>query len=339
LPAESRLSLTDHPPEILYVTGADRHLFGPTCALLASFQHRLPDQKLWVADFGFTPEQRNLFFSLGVLLEIPDAVRKQIPPDAPIDQPGLALAWYSKASLLEYVRAFTFDAMFWIDADIIVTGDLESAAEPLVAHMQAEDKIFAAAPGSSNVSLGKFLQNQLERDPNCNIAPFAANLMNLGVAMNHPYLNSGVFIATNIDALARWRYLTCTTAPHYLFEQNAFNVIAWLEPEKVELLDYQRWNLNNLALGSAQVVIENLKPIVHSDEIESLLVHATSARAEDYYWSNFSTDCGAGSFTVNMKFLGNPLLRLLQEFYLQQFAFSAQEEITAAGLATKRAVA
>jgi hypothetical protein len=319
--------------DILYITGADRHMFNSTCCLLASFRHRLPGHRLWVADFGLLPAQRELLADLDVLLEMPPQVRGQFPPDMAFDRPELGAALYCKASLLEYVRDRAFDALLWIDADMMVTGDLAPAAEQLYSSLKEKNCHFAAAPALPRNTLGGLVE-AYANNADCSAAPFGQRLAELGLDPDRPYINSGFFMATDRDALAQWRYLTCSTPRHVLFEQNAFNLVLYLRPEKFESLDVARWNLNNYMLGETETTIANAFPAVRFGETQVLLVHATSNRGDDYFRGERVIVDGDREMAFAMKFFNRPELRVLQEFYLRDFLAYAGDKAVDAGLAT-----
>jgi len=97
-----------------------------------------------------------------------------------------------------------------------------------------------------------------------------------------PYLNSGFIICRSREFLARWAAL-CDALPYeFLFEQNAFNLAAYEQAERIHLLDPWVWNLSGPAFRSAHIVPngQDLTVIGQSGRVN--ILHATSPeRAKD----------------------------------------------------------
>jgi hypothetical protein len=245
-------------PTIAFITGVDADMFGQLFLLLGSLHHNSPGLWLHVCDLGLTDPQRNYLQRTGRLLARPANRRRRHP-------------WYDKAALDAYTDALNADFLVWFDADLIILSDIEPLVQDLCVAMQAENQIVAAA--ASPRPLGAL--EWLDRAP-----AFKRAISSLD--LESPYLNSGVIICNSREFLARWAK-HCESLPfELLFEQNAFNLTAYEQPERIRVLDPWIWNLCGPAFRSVQVVVTgpyDLEIIGRSGRVN--ILHATSTRSED----------------------------------------------------------
>ncbi|MDX1737968.1 MAG: hypothetical protein R3261_07005, partial [Alphaproteobacteria bacterium] len=94
------------------VTGANDFVFPNLLIFLESCSRFMPDEKIYVADFGLTKAQRFFLEEKGLLLPLPTKLEE-------FDH-----AWYRKASLAEYVQPLDTDSFVWLDCDMILTEDI-----------------------------------------------------------------------------------------------------------------------------------------------------------------------------------------------------------------------
>jgi hypothetical protein len=218
-------------PTIAFITGVDADFFGQLFLLLGSLRHNSPGLWLHVCDLGLTDPQCNYLQRTGRLLARPANRRLTRHP------------WYDKAALGAYTEGLNADFLVWFDADLIILNDIVPLVQDLCVAMQAENQIVAAAPNP--FPLGAL--HWLDRTP-----AFKRAISSLD--MESPYLNSGVIICNSREFLARWAK-HCESLPfEYLFEQNAFNLTAYEQPERIRVLDPWIWNLLGPAFRAVQVV-------------------------------------------------------------------------------------
>jgi hypothetical protein len=197
---------------IVFVTGSDAAFFNSMLVGLQAFAERMPGERLWVCDFGFTGAQAEFLRGLGVLLERPPALASQ----------GV---FHRKAALLAYLRHNGHDigrddAVVWLDADLtfmdVSVGDFAA----VLADMAAVGVAIAVCPEP----LGHSFDQMLSGPHASAMAPSAWVAAQAGVDFALPYVSSGLFFCRSAALLARWQKLTHASADHPLFEQNMFNV-------------------------------------------------------------------------------------------------------------------
>jgi hypothetical protein len=246
-------------PTIAFITGVDADMFGQFFLLLGSLRHNSPDLWLHVCDLGLTDPQRDYLQGTGRLLARPAGRRPRH-------------VWYDKAALDAYTEGLNADFLVWFDADLIILSDIVPLVRDLCVNMQAKNQIVAAA--ASPVTLGEL--EWLDRAP-----AFKRAISTLD--LKFPYLNSGVIICYSREFLARWAK-HCESLPfEFLFEQNAFNLAAYEQLERIRVLDPWVWNLCGPGFRSVQVVVtgpSDLEVIGRSGRVN--ILHATSTeRAQD----------------------------------------------------------
>jgi hypothetical protein len=246
---------------IAFVTGVDADMFGQFFLLLGSLRRNSPGVWLHVCDMGLTEPQRDYLRRTRRLLARPAG--RQLPRHA----------WYDKAALGAYTEQLNADFVVWLDIDLIVLNDIIPLVRDVCVEMQAENRTVAAA-GSTSLSFGAL--DWLDQAPG-----FKRAMSNLD--LKSPYLNSGVIICRSREFLDRWATL-CEALPYeFLFEQNAFNLAAYEQPERLRILDPWVWNLCGTAFRSIEVVPiggDHVAVIGQSGRVN--ILHATSTeRAKD----------------------------------------------------------
>jgi hypothetical protein len=253
-------------PEIAFVTGVDADMFGQIFLLLGSLRRNSPDVWLYVCDLGLTDAQRHYLQQTRRLL--PRPAGRQLPRHV----------WYDKAALGAYTEHLNADCVVWLDADLIILNDIVPLVRAVCTEMEAKSQIVAAA--GSTVCAGSALTfgglDWLDQ------APGFKGAMS-GLDLKSPYLNSGFVICRSREFLALWA-THCEALPYeFLYEQNAFNLAAYEQPEGIRLLDLWVWNLCGPAFRSVEVVPtgrDDLTVKGRSGRVN--ILHATSTeRAKD----------------------------------------------------------
>jgi hypothetical protein len=196
------------------------------------------------------------------------------------------------------------EAAVWLDCDVILTRDPRSEVAALVAAMQRSGVVIAAC--GSGLDLGAFCLDWEAKGRN--MAPFVELLHQFGVAPYHPYLNTR-------EWLVKWKNVTFGIEQHLLFEQNAFNAVAWLAPERIRLLD-RHWNLHSdfdrISIGAG---LGSLR----CDGQEVMVVHATSPFERHVRVLEGSGRLGNRRIPVWLKVFSHPSLQGQQRALLDQF--------------------
>jgi len=276
-------------------------MFLHTLILLQSFANAGAADAIKVCDFGFTPGQRSFLKSHDKLLAA----------DPPIPQ-SHQHPWYHKAALVEFIPR-DIDATVWLDSDVMLTRDPRSEVAALIAEMRNSGAMIAAC--IIGIDLGAFCRDWEAAGKN--MAPFVNLLHRFGIAPHHPYLNSAVFVTTTQEWLVEWKNVTFDIERHFLFEQNAFNAVAWLTPERVRILDRRRWNvygadLNRISIGADLASLR-------CDDQEVMVVHATSEDERDVRLLEGSKRLADRQIPVWLKVFCQPRLQAQQLALLDQF--------------------
>jgi len=214
--------------EIRFVTGTNATMFAQLFPLLQAFDASGRRDRLVVADFGLTPFQRAFLAGRGQLRQSLWSEVEKVHP------------WWCKAALIDYLAADEA-GLIWIDADMFPLKDPQPEVEALLDTMAAAGHTLAAAADSS-ASIASLLTFSARSGKEC--TPFQLLLTQYGINLAHPYLNSGFFVARDRAALALWKQIAHAHPTGFLWEQNAFNVMAWQEARQFLPLDPRRWNVH-----------------------------------------------------------------------------------------------
>lgn len=251
---------------LVFVTGSDAAFFNSMLVFLQAFAERLPGQRLWVADFGFTPAQAQFLRDLGLLLERPPTLEPH----------GV---FVRKAALLTYLRhngrdLGPDDALVWLDADLTLMETLPADFEAVGAGMTAAGVDIAVCPEPLGRSLGQMLSG-----PNQSaMAPTLRVIAAVGIDQSLRYVSSGLFFCRDPGFLTRWQELTRAVAEHPLFEQNMFNVTLHEARRRFLILDCEEWQAQGWSLDRVRLVPSESgdRPAARIGDKNIKTLHATS---------------------------------------------------------------
>jgi hypothetical protein len=305
---------------ILYVTGADAAYFPMLCALLFSFRSFSHGPGLRVADFGLSAPQKAFFRRQGLLLEKPDFGESGVHP------------FFYKGSLWDYARqaSLEYDALVWIDCDALVVGPLTREVEALIAGHAAHPR-FVAVCGDA----GGALENVVSAFP---MEPFRRLLLEHGLSLALPYLNTGLIVIRDEQSLREWGERTRSVAFHTLFEQNVFNLVAHKNFRDIHLLDPQVWNVHDRDLDALVVepAAASQPPRVRLGDKQPLVVHATSVRSRATWQDHVEIDLGGGSLEGEFRRIFNPAVDRLFQASLRGYLEEQRAALIECGVATPR---
>jgi hypothetical protein len=283
---------------IAYVTGSDKYLFMNAGILFGSFEEFMPDQTLRICDFGLEDCQRKFFTERGTLLPAPSQLS------------GYEHTWYRKASLIDFLPDEDFDALIWLDVDMMLTSPLHDGITALVAEMTEKGESAALCADASRVTLKGFLDGC--RRIGEEIEAFERDLKGNGVDLSLPYLNTGFIILTSRRFAEEWRDAVLEQSVGYLFEQNAFNVLAHRRDEGVRLLSAGEWNVHGELLATA---------LTPRAERQARILHAADVGSQhnaDIIGGRFELE-GKTSMQGNFKIFARHDLRNLQNRHFMRF--------------------
>src|SRR6185503_13323609 len=122
-------------------------------------------------------------------------------------------------------------------------------------------------------------------------------------------LNSGFFVSRSRRWLKDWRRATFEARKdEYLFEQNAFNLVAWRNPDQVEHLDLWSWNVHGPMLESIKV--DSGAVTCRGRTVIGL--HATSNNSKLVKHERYAWTADGQVIEANLRFFCQPELRALQ---------------------------
>ena len=293
---------------IRFITGADLFMFAQMFALLQSFDDFGRKDMLSVADFGFDDAQRRFLDARGQRIAIPMPKSAKHHP------------WWYKASLVDFIAKDT-DVVVWVDADMIALCDPFPPVLEAIAKMEAQDRLVAACPDTSETMAGlvAVAANHGHQCPG-----FLRNLRQFNIDMACTYLNSGFFIARSRRWLKEWKRNAHQTQNEFVWEQNAFNIAAWKDPNKVHLLDVTVWNVHG----------ENLNRLVSDGNSLScgdkpaIFVHSTAPQPEGIYEKKVMGWPANGQIiTATVRFFLNAQLRQRQNALIESFVNASRPQL------------
>ena len=86
--------------------------------------------------------------------------------------------------------------------------------------------------------------------------PFKKVLVDSRLSGEKSYLSCGRFVIRSKQALQEWAKLTVALPPHFLFEQNAFNIVVYKHIQQITLLDWATFGVCGSELNNLTVVSE-----------------------------------------------------------------------------------
>lgn len=295
---------------IEYLTGADDKLFAQSLILLQSMEEA--GGLVRVCDFGLTEGERRFLESLG-RLAVADP-----PVPARLDH-----AWYHKGALASFARPDA-EAVVWLDADMIVTADPRAEVEGIVSEMRAAGQSIATTQDVIELNLGDTIRRIGAAHENAR--PFLRKLEETGISLELPYVNSGFFVARERKLLEEWRRITFEfRPPHCLFEQNAFNIAVWLEPERVRLLDRRTWNICGRDLDSVEISDSGAGALCEGRP--ALVLHATDIGYSQTEIIAKTVVLPGCRLAARLKALRDPRLREIQIGLFERFVSRNQEAL------------
>lgn len=282
-----------------FYTGADHRVFMQVLLLVQSFIQAVPGGKLTVVDFGLTPDQRYLLEQLGVY---------GATPALPLPDPH---PWHYKAAAIASVPP-TPEGVVWLDADMIVVDNIGERLKPVFAAMEAEGQLVGATANDHEFAVDKFLRDDILRQ--------------LGIAPCHPYLNAGFFMARSRAWVREYTVLTLRSKLEKLFEQNAFNIIAWCQPGLTRVLDQREWNVHGSTIDRVTAGADGGLSV---DGRRIGILHATSFDTRHLEMKPVTWQAGSRLFSGQWRLFTDPLLRQVQigifDRFLQQYRTDAVE--------------
>ena len=280
-----------------FITGANDKYFFMCGMLLESLQSCFPGVPCHVMDFGLSDAQRKYFEKKKLLLNIPAGLSKTDHP------------YKLKSSMASFLKDGPSSMPIWIDCDIIAIRDGSKELFDLTNDLTSQNKDFA-------ISTDEGPNSTLEDV--CN--SFGEIKLRSAIANNPSFkerrcLNAGLVLFSNPAALGNWQAVAAAQDGDKFPDQNALNITAYRDIDRVSVLDAQVWNVHARLLKSIKVTGSD----VYCEGRKPIFVHATSAFQGDLMGGAMpisAKDCGCEAF---LRLFTNDHLRSLQENQLSAF--------------------
>ena len=146
-------------------------------------------------------------------------------------------------------------------------------------------------------------------------------------------LNTGLIVCRSPALLQAWDALGRATPLHSMFDQNLFNLVL-AEHGAPHALPARIWNLHGALLSETALQEINRRPTLIAGGERPLLLHPTSPRASEVS-AAAGLKLGDRQIPGTLKFCGNPALRAVQDFILQDFGATYLDELARDGIALK----
>jgi len=281
---------------IAYVTGTDAQRMLNTGILRESFNHHMPDQTLQICDFGMVLKERRFWQAVGGYL----------PP--PQQLPGNLHPWYYKASLCQFLDTSSYDAIVWLDADMLVMAPIHDEIEDLVGKMKSENLSVGAALDASQLNVGDALSAFARSGSD--LAPFEALLDRFNKNRLDGYLNTGFLVITDFGFCKRWQRETLDQDEWLLFEQNTFNALTGANGSRVLEMAAAVWNVHGDLLADVDIT---------NPDSPLRILHTTSAEQRHHIENQIQYPIGNQVLSGWFKLFVRSDLRDLQQQYLLAF--------------------
>jgi len=297
--------------KIAYVTGANSALFANTCMLYDSFVLNTPPRSqtiLWVCDFGFDLQHRNFFEKIGILLPTPKHLKS-------FDHP-----WYHKASIYDFLINQDYDAVVWLDADMIILEPITSRIQNLAIEMNMSGQQVSICPDDVGLNIKNYIKHVGKLDHP--VKSFQQNCRRFKTNITRPYLNTGFFIVTSHALLEQWRDIVLKEKVDFLFEQNSFNVVAYTETVKINLLDPHEWNAHGQRLQTV---------LTPASTGPTRIIHTTST-GNEHAEGEFNLPVQNKNLAGHIKLFKRPDLQGRQQSHLMHFVENHFNELVNCGV-------
>jgi hypothetical protein len=282
---------------LTFVTGANDKYFFMCGILLESLQSCFPDVPCLVMDLGLSDAPRKYFEEKKLLLKLPAGLNKTDHP------------YRLKSSMASFLGDARSPMPIWIDCDIIAiraaSQQLSDLARELVSHNKDMALATDEGPNQSLSAIGSsFGETKL-----------LAAIADDPSLKERRCLNAGLVVFSNPGAAGGWQTVAAAQDGDKFPDQNALNLMAYRDLDRITILDSCVWNVHARLLKAVQATDNG----VTCDGQKPIFVHATSAYEGDLLGGTMpisAKDCGCEAY---LRFFTNEHLRKLQEDYLSGF--------------------
>ena len=291
-----------------YVTGFDERFFLQHAVLAQALSLRDPGARLYVCDFGLSDAMRDYFERRGRLLRW-SGRRKTMG------------AFTLKANLIEYVAPLTDHSLIWVDADAFPVASIGAAIG-----RDHRSMALWSTPDLGMASIGQFIEKYKAE-------AFRERCRQVGLDTGRTYLNSGFFIVNDPFFLRRWQEeAEAMPTSEVLFEQNAFNIAAYLYGN-VGVLSDGMWNLHGADLMELACSDDGTALSAHCRGQRVQVLHATSEQESFHQKLPLDVE-GASGRRLNwpVKLLKDEAVRRFQMKMVSYYIAANRGDLAASGV-------
>lgn len=267
-----------------------------TAILLTSFSEHMPDHTLHICDFGMSDNESQFWRQVGGYLSPPSTLPIGLHP------------WKYKASVCEFMDISSYDAVVWLDADMVLMAPLHQQVEKIVRTMKANETCVAATPDVSNVTVAEAMSGFSVTGKN--VEPFAHLIARHDKNVTDKYLNTGFLIICDYDFSSSWQRETMEQGDWVLFEQNTFNALLSQEKNQLYELETEIWNVHGDLLADVDIMEQSRA---------ANILHTTSSEQRHHIENHIQYPIGHKVLPGWFKLFTREDLRDLQQKYLLHF--------------------
>jgi hypothetical protein len=281
------------------LTGTTGRYLIMTCLLERSLKHWAEDLELFVLDFGLDERQRRFFKNRGALLDRPNRMKRGLHP------------YYYKGAMAEFLGK-TWSSLMWVDSDMIAVAPLRDALIELLREMEKSGYEVAACKDDDLSTIGRLASGV---PPGCSAAPFIERIRAEEISLDAPYYNVGLVVCRSHEFMRAWSMQTERFPAHYLFEQNAFNLVAQRRRKLLDLPN-TKWNFHGRLYTESEISYEG--GAVTADGHPVFIVHPISGNPHHIErYPNIRVGCQL--IPCEFRLCQNMVLRQIQITMLKDF--------------------
>lgn len=281
---------------VAYVTGTDANRMINTAILASSFQAHMSDQNLFVCDLGMTDNEARFWKNLGLYLPRPDPFPPGLHP------------WKYKAGVCSYLDTSRYDAVVWLDADMILLRRIHEQVQKIVLKMKKTRASVAVTPDDGNLRVVDVIEHFADKGKD--MSGFNSLIDRFRKDLQQFYLNTGFWVMADFGLAEKWSQVTMEQDDWILFEQNVFNALVGGEDHPVLEVPADVWNVHGDLLRDVAI---------DQQQSKANILHTTSAEQRHHIENRIEYPIGDKVLAGWFKLFERSDLKDVQQQYLLDF--------------------